>query len=65
MAWTPIAKPTGLNYTNINPAGKEQYDQANLTYDDANTFYDGANPSMWTDVLKPSTNGWVNIPKPV
>jgi hypothetical protein len=62
--WTPIPKPTGLNYSNVNPSGKEQYDQATIFYDDPNVFYDGINPNMWTDVNKPSTNAWVSVNKP-
>lgn len=53
MSWTTIAKPTGTNYTNLNPVGKEQYDQASITYDDAGIFYDGVNYAAWTDILKP------------
>lgn len=51
--WTNIPKPTGLTYTNVNPMGKEQYDQVDITYDDSNVFYDGINPNQWTDVAKP------------
>lgn len=64
MAWSAIAKPTGRNYTNLNPMGKEQYDQSSILYDDPNTFYDGVNMGQWTDIAKPSTNGWVKIAKP-
>lgn len=53
MAWTKVNKPTGPTYTNINPAGKEQYDQADITYDSATTYYDGINPSQWSNVSKP------------
>lgn len=62
--WTNIAKPGAQTYTNVNAQGKEQYDQADVTYDSAVTFYDGVNPSQWTDVAKPTTNGWVNVAKP-
>lgn len=62
--WTSIAKPSVLAYTMVNPGGKAQYDQANLTYDDVNTFYDGVNPSQWTDIAKPVTNTWVTVAKP-
>ena len=64
MAWTPIAKPIGPTYTNVNPMGREQYDQANILYDDPNVFYDGVNPNQWTDVSKPVTPTWTNINKP-
>lgn len=53
MAWTNVNKPTGTLYTNVNPSGKEQYDQSNLTYNNAVTYYDGVNPSQWTDISKP------------
>lgn len=53
MSWTPVAKPTSRNYTNVNPAGKTQYDQSDITYDDPNMYYDGVNPSQWTEVAKP------------
>ncbi len=55
--WTTLPKPTGTPYSNVNPAGKEQYDQASITYDDPNVFYDGGDPSSWTDILKPSGGG--------
>ncbi len=51
--WTNITKPGAQTYTNLNPIGKEQYDQANLTYDDLNTFYDGVNVNQWTNIAKP------------
>jgi hypothetical protein len=64
MAWTPIAKPGAQTYTNVNPMGKEQYDQADVMYDDPNVFYDGINPNQWTEINKPSTPTWSNVPKP-
>jgi hypothetical protein len=64
MTWQNVSKPGNQAYTTVNPAGKEQYDQASLTYDDANTYYDGVNMNQWTDVSKPSTNAWVSVPKP-
>lgn len=64
MPWTNIPKPTGTSYTNVNPAGKEQYDQVDITYDSATTFYDGANPNMWTDVAKPISSLWTKVSKP-
>ena len=53
MTWISVTKPTSSIWTSVNPAGKEQYDQASLSYDDSGTFYDGINPSQWTDVPKP------------
>lgn len=64
MSWVAIAKPTGTSYTNVNPMGKEQYDQASLTYDDATTFYDGINQAQYTKVAKPTTPTWTKIAKP-
>jgi hypothetical protein len=63
MAWTNIPKPVGTNYTNVNPNGKTQYDQADIEYDDPDIFYDGINPNQWTDVLKPSFSlTWNDLP---
>ena len=61
MSWTPIAKPNSTPYTNVNPTGKEQYDQSSITYDDPTVFYDGVNMSMWTDVAKPTDSFSVTI----
>lgn len=62
--YTYIAKPTASTYTNINPQGKEQYDQVSLMYDDPNTFYDGTNMAQYTKVAKPTAQGYTYIPKP-
>lgn len=64
MAWTNVAKPTGRPYTSVNPQGKEQYDQADLTYDNATTFYDGVNQAAWTAVVKPTSSAWTKVVKP-
>ena len=61
MPWTNISKPTGTTYTNVNPVGKEQYDQPNLTYNDTSTFYDGVNQLAWTNLAKPVTPTWATI----
>lgn len=63
-SWISIAKPSQMGYVNVNPSGKEQYDQASLTYDSATTYYDGTNPNMWTDVAKPGAQSWISIAKP-
>lgn len=55
MSWTTVPKPTGTNYTNVNPVGKEQYDQPSIMYNDPNVFYDGVNQNQWTDVAKPTS----------
>ena len=53
MPYTKIAKPTGADYTNVNPVGKEQYDDSGITYNSSTTFYDGIDISIWTKVAKP------------
>ncbi len=62
--YTYVPKPTAGTYTNLNPQGKEQYDQASLTYDDANTFYDGVNQTQYTKIAKATAQGYTYIPKP-
>lgn len=57
MSWTKVAKPSGLAWTNTNPQGKEQYDQANLTYDDLGVFYNSTALGAWTSVAKPGFFG--------
>lgn len=64
MPWTSVAKPTASIFGNVNPVGKEQYDQANLTYDSASTFYDGVNPNFYTNVSKPTSSVWTLVTKP-
>lgn len=64
MVWVNINKPTGTTYTNVNPMGKEQYDQASLTYDDAGTYYDGVNATQYTKIAKPTTPNWTLVAKP-
>lgn len=64
MSWTNVSKPVGSNYTNVNPMGREQYDQADITYDSATTYYDGIDMNQWTDVNKPNTPTWNNVAKP-
>lgn len=64
MAFTKVTKPTTQGWTPVNPAGRTQYDQANVTYDDPTMFYDGINPNEWTKVTKPTTSSWTPITKP-
>lgn len=61
--WTPISKPTGTQYTNVNPDGRTQYDQADVLYDDADIFYDGINQAAWTDISKPVSSTWTLVSK--
>lgn len=65
MAYTDVPKPSAQVYTNVNPMGKEQYDEPSLTYDDVDVFYDGVNPSQYTDISKPASTIYTNISKPV
>ncbi len=53
MPWTKVTKPTSTSYTNVNPIGREHYDDTGVTYDSAIVFYDGVNLSAWTKVAKP------------
>ena len=63
--YTNVAKPTSSVYTNVNPVGKEQYDESGFTYDDANVFYDGVNETAWTNVSKPVGSVYTKVLKPV
>lgn len=65
MVWTNVIKPTSTTYTPVNPAGRTQYDQANITYDDSTMYYDGINPNSWTSVTKPTSTTWTNVNKPI
>lgn len=64
MVWTNVAKPTGTTYTNLNPVGKEQYDESDILFDSATTYYDGVNTTQWTGIVKPTTPTWTNVAKP-
>lgn len=65
MTYTYIAKPPVRPYTNLNPQGKEQYDQASIAYDDVNTFYDGVNPTQYTKIAKATAQAYTYVPKPI
>lgn len=65
MAWNNVPKPGVSDWDNVNPHGKEQYDQETLTYNDATTFYDGIVPDQWTGIAKPAGSAWTNVPKPI
>ena len=65
MSWTPVTKPTVSGWNSVNPAGRTQYDQPDVTYDQADMYYDGVNPNSWSNITKPSSTSWNNIAKPV
>lgn len=62
--YTNVPKPTGTGYSNVNPAGKQTYDDASTTYDSAITFYDGIESGVWTSVAKPIGSVYTKINKP-
>lgn len=64
MTWTKVTKPTTNAWTNTNPDGRTQYDQANVTYDSSSMFYDGVNNSAWTNLSKPISSVWTKVVKP-
>ena len=59
--YTYLAKPTGASYTRVNPVGREQYDQSDVTYDSSTVFYDGVNTTAYTNVSKPLNPTWATI----
>lgn len=63
-AYTRVTKPTSYGYTNVNPQGRQQYDQADISYDDASVFYDGVNETAYTTVAKPTSSVYTKIAKP-
>ena len=65
MTWTKVTKPTDSTYTRVNPQGKEEYDQSEITYDSAVTFYDTLNESAWGKTAKPTGSTWTKVTKPV
>lgn len=64
MPYTNISKPTGANYTNINPVGKQLFDDANTAYDSSTTDYDGSESGVWTNISKPTGSVYTAIAKP-
>lgn len=65
MAWSNIPKPSVSGWNQVNPQGRENYDQADIDYDSASTYYDGINPNLWSEVNKPVSSAWTNISKPI
>lgn len=64
MPYTNVSKPTGTNYSNVNPIGKQVYDDANTAYDSSVTFYDGSESGIYTNIAKPIGSSYTNILKP-
>ena len=62
--YTNIAKPSGATYTQVNPVGRETYDDPTVTFDSSAIFYDGINQSLYTNISKPSGTTYTNIAKP-
>ena len=62
--YTNIAKPSGTTYTQVNPVGRETYDNSTITFDSSTVFYDGVNQSLYTNISKPSGTTYTNIAKP-
>lgn len=63
--YTNVAKPTGASYTNINPQGREGFDDPSVDFDSSTTFFDGGgSSSAWTNVSKPTGSNYTNIAKP-
>ena len=62
--YTNVNKPTGASYSNVNPVGKQNYDDATTTYDSSITFYDGIESGVYTNIGKPVGSVYTNIAKP-
>ena len=63
-AYTYISKPTSSTYGTSNVAGREQYDQSNLTYDESTVFYDGVDENAYTNIAKPTSSVYTMVTKP-
>lgn len=63
-AYTNIAKPNATTYTDLNPQGREQFDDIVIAYDDAGIFYDGTDENAYTALSKPTGATYTNITKP-
>lgn len=64
MSWTNVSKPSVASWNQVNPQGREVYDQADIDYDSSATYYDGLNPNQWTNQSKPTSSTWTKINKP-
>lgn len=54
MSWTSVTKPTGTTYTNVNPIGKQNYNDASLTYDASSATYDSTDVLAYSYVRNPN-----------
>lgn len=50
--WTEISKPTGTNYTDVNPAGKASFNDGGLFFDDSSVNFN-ATAIPWTNIPNP------------
>ena len=64
-AYTNIAKPTATIYTDVNPQGREQYDDIVIAYDDSGIYYDGTDINAYSNVSKPTSSTYTFITKPI
>lgn len=64
MTYTNVPKPTSSVYSNVNPVGKQTFDDANTAYDSSVTPYDGVDMGAWTNVSKPVSSVYTKITKP-
>lgn len=62
--YTNIAKPSATSYTNLNPLGKQTFDDVTVSYDDTVTTYDGTDVNLYTNITKPVGTSYTNISKP-
>jgi hypothetical protein len=62
--YTYPAKPTDATYLDVNPQGREQYDDGVIAYDDSGIFYDGTDENAYTSVSKPTGSVYSFISKP-
>ena len=52
-AYTKINKPSDASYTNVNPEGKQAYNDSSVSYNDSTVYYNSINPNAYTMVAKP------------
>jgi hypothetical protein len=64
MPYTNVSKPTGANYTNANPIGKQVFDDVDTAYDSSTSFYDSGESGVYTGVSRPTGSVYTKINKP-